>query len=305
MSGFGASAKKTRPAGSDGAASTTRRADVFLPKKRGSYLFRLAPVPEYRVKQFWLAKEPKGNWVPKFGYDPADKRPAIPVTVAVFDPSAGEYGSWTENGNPWDNAVTRYLDTLDLSEDDRKKMYAKEVFYASILDFSQTKEVDGKLIYPDPRMQFDNALKNIPTVVQNTPRVLERSAGKVLDNNGDVVGKHMYAKLYGATTGEWNVEEDRRMLPHEYTLRLIVSGTGIDTEYKFTSTADRKPIDWEQTQVYDLASWVRTTPDEVIEALFEGADWNELIKQHDIQLYPSLKVIGQDDLEITEDDLPF
>ena len=308
--GFGSSAKMARPAGS---GSIDRRNDIFLPRtkdqKRGMYLMRLVPMKDRVVRQFWLAKEPDGRWVPKPAkpYDPTDKRMSIPVTVAVFDPTDGDYGSWKNYGNPWDNAVTRYLDALDLPKAERDNYFPKEVFYASIIDVSPTKMVDGKLIYPDTRGQFDAALKSTPTVIQRTPRVLTSSAGKVYDTNGDIVGKNAYAQLLSALAGEFDPVQDRRLLPHEYTVRMVISGQGTDTAYKFASTSDREEYDWDTMKVYDIPSWVKVTPDEVIEALLEGADWNELIKLHNLELYPQLITMdaNEPDTEITEDDIPF
>ena len=104
MATFGQAAKAQKPTNqSDGKSAK----EMFLDTKRGIRIFRICG-PEVRVKQFWLARNPDNTWVPRFGFNPNDKRISIPVTVGVFDPTRGEDGSWA--GNPWENPITDYLD---------------------------------------------------------------------------------------------------------------------------------------------------------------------------------------------------
>lgn len=289
---FGSAAKKSVSAKKDFKPTD----NIFMDIKRGTRLFRVLG-DEIRYKVIWVAKESDGTWVPKFGYNPADRREARPIVVSVFNPATDE---WV--GNAYDNPLMQWIED-NFSEDEQEGMYAKEQFYVNVLDRTPAK-LDGDVIYyPDPKNQFPENLKGIPAKVLNTVKILQGSSGKVRDENGDIVGKHLYANLLRAVeSGEVNPDTGNLLMPHEYDLRLVTTGQKTETERKITITANREVLDLSQVKVYDLYSWLKPYPVEFMEEVLSGADWNETVKRYNIKLYPDLVPYLTSE---TEDDLPF
>lgn len=291
---FGSAAKKSNPAKKDFKPTE----NIFLDTKRGTRLFRVFG-DEIRYKVIWVAKEPDGTWIPKFGYNPSDRREARPITVSVFNPISDEW-----DGNAYDNPLMQWVnDNFSEDERDEMKAYPKEQFYVNVMDRTPVK-LDGDVVYyPDPKNQFPENLKGIPAKVLNTIKILQGSSGKVRDENGDIVGKHLYANLLRAVeSGEVNPDTGNLLMPHEYDLRLVTTGQKTETERKITVTANREILDLSQAKVYDLYSWMKPYPTEFMREILLGADFNECLKNYKIKLYPDL--IPYNNLGV-DDDIPF
>jgi hypothetical protein len=278
--GFGKAAKQNKPTGSN-----VDTAQLFMNIKTGTRIFRLVG-DEVRVRKFWLAKDTDG-WRPRFGFNPNDKRPAIPVIIGVFDPSVGEYGEWSKG--TWENPITDFLDGLGLEEEERKGMYAKESFYVNVLDRTMIKVDGDTIVYPDTKNQFPANLKSIVAKPANAIRILEGSSGKCRDDDGEIVGKSMYSNLLRVVEGgEVDPDTGNILTPDQYDIRMVVSGKGIDTNRALSITANRDVIDFSQYQVYDLESWLRPLPFEAQDALLNGAEWKDVIEEYNVTMYPSL-----------------
>jgi hypothetical protein len=297
MATFGQAAKAQKPTNkSDNVNAKT----MFMDTKRGIRIFRIVGA-EVRVKQFWLARNPDNNWVPKFGYSASDKRIAIPVTISVFDPSRGEDGSWV--GNAWDNPITRYLDTLELDEEERKKLYAKESVFIPVLDRTPVKTDGDVVAYPDPQMKYPEAMKAIVAKVSNAPKVLQLSSGKVRDENGDIVGKHGYANLLRVVeSGEVDPVTGDLLSPYLYDIRVKTTGTGMETERAFSATANRDVLN--VSHYYDVCNWQRPLQEEALDNLLNGAEWKDVVERYNVKMYPDLVAVSGNDGD-ERDGLPF
>jgi hypothetical protein len=291
MATFGQAAKAQKPTN---ASNSKSGKEMFLDTKRGIRIFRIVG-PEVRVKQFWLARNPDNCWVPKFGFNPNDKRIAIPVTISVFDPSKGEDGAWM--GNAWDNPITNYLDTLELDEEERKKLYAKESVFIPVLDRTPVKTDGETIAYPDPQMKYPDALKHIVAKVSNAPKVLQLSSGKVRDENGDVIGKHGYASLLRVVEGgEVDPVTGDLLSPYAYDIRVKTTGTGMETERAFSATANRDVLT--VTHYYDVCNWARPLAEEALEDLINGAEWKDVVERYNVKMYPDLIPTSNEEVEL-------
>ena len=284
--GFGSSAKKPKTQGQSTNTSTTH----FMNIKRGIRTFRILPnTDEIRIKQHWLALEGSGQWVPSFGYNRADKRDKRPITVAVFDPFDGEYGTWNGDSDNWyNNPINKWVDDADVDDETREKMYAKELFYLNVLNRTLVK-TDGDVIhYPDPSNKYPSGTDSIVPKSLNRVEVMQGSSGKVRDpKTGDLVGKHLYAGLVGTIEGdEIDPVSGQRLTPDMYDIRLKTTGIDKETERNFSITANRDVINWNTYKAYDLKSWVKPWPDAAIQDLLDGAKYLEVVKTYNIMLFP-------------------
>lgn len=291
---FGDSAKKNASAKKEFKPTE----NVFLDIKRGTRIFRVLG-DELRYKVIWVAKESDGTWIPKFGYNPSDRREARPITVSVYNHSTDEW-----DGDAYNNPLMQWVnDNFDEDAQKDGKMYPKEQFYVNVMDRTPVKIDAETVYYPDPKNQFPENLKGIPAKVLNAIKILQGSSGKVRDEDGDVVGKHLYADLLRVVEGgEVNPDTGNLLMPHEYDIRLVTTGTGKETERKFSITANREVLDLSEVKIYDLRGWLKPYPTEFMREILLGADFNESLKNYKIKLYPDLVPYSG---ATTEDDIPF
>jgi hypothetical protein len=281
---FGQSAKTPAPKRE---AKTQANQNIFMDVKRGLRVFRLIG-DEIRVKQHWLAKEQDGKWVPSF-YIKGDKRERKPVNVAVFDPDMGNHGVWIGSNDDWrDNPIGKYIDAID-DEELQKKLFAREVFYINALDRTPVKILDDEtIVYPDPKNKYPAGTEHIVAKPHNKLLIMQGSSGRVRDDNGDITGDHMYARMLRCVeSGEIDPDTSILLPPHTYDIRLITTGEGTSTNRDFTITPNRDEIDWSKYQMYDLTTWPTIWPADALQALMDGsAEYMELVKQYNIKLYP-------------------
>ena len=124
----------------------------------------------------------------------------------------------------------------------------------------------------------------------NKIRVLEGSDGKT-DN-----GKHMRAKftaLYGtvdrASEDELFAEPDPLFL-HEFDIKIKVAGLGKDVQRDFFPGNNKEPLTKEVLLLprYNLTEWLTPWPEDMLQRLVDGEDYNELIKEYKIVRFPRL-----------------
>lgn len=273
--------------------STKTNLDIFFNLKAGSREFRIIPgVDEVRFRRLFFAKTETG-WEPTFGYNPNDKRVKKPVTIARFDAGLGEDGQWEYGGEWGKNPVDAYVASLDITEEERKKLYAKETFVLCVYDRTFVKiSADGTIMYPDARNKYPAGTDDVKRVRLNKVRILQGSSGKPRDEDGNITGKHMYARLLRAASDQLD-HSGEPLQPFQFDIRVTTAGEGIDTDRSFVSTGNTDEINWSGVEVYDLRPWLQPWSFDAISALMRGENtWEELMESQGIPLYPSVVPLG-------------
>lgn len=198
-------------------------------------------------------------------------------------------------GNPFKNPVWERL-YADLPKEvngkpnpDRK--LPKQRFALNVLD--KTKVIalpNGQFAYPSEDGKYYMSQDGGTVKVEGVPsalmqvRIIEGSAGKA-------GGKHMLqalADLIGSVTAP--DDDDKILSLYEFDIALKVSGTGTDTRRSFNIGSDYKPLNTEQLALprYDLATWAKPWPENVLNALLDGEDFDEVMQDAGILLFPKL-----------------
>lgn len=171
---------------------------------------------------------------------------------------------------------------------ERKAM--RDLFAINVLDKTPVlTDASGRYVYPDENGvyrlgangKYVDVLKGTGTAL-NKVRILEASAG-------DAGGKHFLQQLMDAVTGLEDADGEVRQ-PYEAELVLKVSGIGVDTRRALRATANfSKPTDSViYMPRYDLETWLKPWPDDAVKALINGADFNDVVEQFSLVLYPEL-----------------
>ena len=263
--------------------------NIFLNMRTpGSRLLRVPHgkgTDEVKFLRHWIAMNEDGTWEPSF-YDPSDRRPKKPVTIARWNHVTE---NWDSSGTSWDdNPIDAWIRTLDA--EDRKGKRVQERFYLNVIDRTRiVKASDGKIVYPDAVGKFPAEYADQIPTQHNRVLILDGSSSNP-DENLDTT----YADIYVTLTTTAN-EEGTICHPSEYDLFLIIS-EGINpktkkkkTNYKFTPRAvSTLPEELANLQVFDLDTYPMVWPNAAIEELFSGADYMETVKKYNIKLYPDL-----------------
>ncbi len=148
---------------------------------------------------------------------------------------------------------------------------------------------NGRYVYPDEEGvyrigatgQFVDTPEGKPTPLRKV-RILEQSAG-------DAGGRHFLQQVIDAVTNLEDGDGEPRQ-PHEVDLLIKVTGIDVDTRRSLRPTANFNPLPDELVFAprYDLDAWTKPWPDEAVIALINGADFNEVVEQFNIQLFPEL-----------------
>lgn len=182
----------------------------------------------------------------------------------------------------------------------RDRVLAKQRFALNVLDKTKViKLPNNKFAYPSENGQYYTEVNGTTTKLDGTPspllqvRILEGS-------NGKPGGKHMLQglnDLVGSVTAPDN--EDRVLQLYEFDIALRVTGEGTDTRRTFQVAGDFRPLAEEYINLprYDLKSWVKPWPHSVINALLDGEDFDEVMKDSGIVLFPQLEGEVEEDSE--------
>jgi len=153
---------------------------------------------------------------------------------------------------------------------------------------------NGKLIDPKDKfaklpdhykMDLEDALEGGHAELLRKIRILEGSYGKPASQGG----KHLFAQFEQlAATFEDNDGIIRRL--GEFDLRMTTTGEGIDTvrAIRPLNRFGLLPDEANFGTRYDLETWTRPWPDEVIERLIDGEDYNDLVTEFELVQFPAL-----------------
>jgi hypothetical protein len=209
--------------------------------------------------------------------------------------------------NPYENPIWEYIQaTTEPKSKDRSAKMPKNKFALNVLDRTPVIVLEnGDVVYADETNKWTISANNkfIPEVKAdikaaplNQVRILEGSAGR----EG---GKHLLQNL--VTTSE-NIDHpsgDGRLAQlYEVDLRLSTTGRDLDdTSRGFFITSNFKPLTKKELALprYDLEAWTKPWPNDALQALLDGKNFDEVVEQHGIVLYP--KLIQKEEDEDTPD----
>lgn len=205
---------------------------------------------------------------------------------------------WQGEGR-WDNPFWELAKATDKGSEERKAF--KEHFLINVVDKTPVIFDDqGYPVYPDEHGKYiisalgtllKEPVKGDPEPL-NQIRILQGTSGRT-----NPPGKHFYqdfVNLIGTVENPDNPKLVYNM--HEFDISINVHGAGRDTQRSANPTLNLKPLPDSLIYAprYDLATWAKPWPNEAIEELLSGHDYNEVMKQYEIQQYPQLKAVRPD-----------
>lgn len=236
---------------------------------------------------------------------------AVPASEVVF---AFAWWKVMVNGSPqprrlifsadpkryWDNPLRKHIKDVGYAADSQEARAFKLAFAANVLDLTPVVHMDdGRIFYsggnvfnilagtPTGKIITDNdKLPTAEDVERATPlneiRILEGSYGKP-------GGRHFFAQFEDLQT---TTEDSDGMLRNltEFGIKIKVSGTNIDTSRsaKNLPRFSEPSLEVALMPRYDLETWLKPWPDDLIEQLLDDGDYNELLKDYNINPYPQL-----------------
>lgn len=164
-------------------------------------------------------------------------------------------------------------------------------FAMNVVDLTPVlQDAEGRYVYPDENGVYQLSAQGKfvePITGRGTPlrkvRILESTAG-------DKGGRHFLQQLITQITGVEDGDGEPRQA-HEVDLLISITGIDVDTQRPIRTTANFSPLPDELIYAprYNLAEWTKPWPDEAVTLLLQGADFNEVIEQFGITLFPSLE----------------
>lgn len=202
----------------------------------------------------------------------------------------------------WMNPLRKHIIETFGKDSKEAKSTFKTAFAINVYDKSPVFIApDGKIWYQSESGKFDllaygdkgrvvtdkDQLPEVPSDYEAQPlnrvRILEGSYGKP-------GGKHLFQQLALNATEVEDNDGVLRRLP-EFTLRLTTT-TGAsytDTSRMIRNLTDFSPVPDEIAALprYDLETWLKPWPDEAIIRLIDGEDFNEIVEEYKLQLFPT------------------
>lgn len=318
---FGSSMKEQKRTGGSGDGEKQTYESQWMPKVAGVRPFRLLPA----------MKDGEVLLTPRLSSTGAELREGNKKNGAVLmgpepEEEVGFLSAWWEvmiDGSPQKRRLI-----MDASKDNARfnnplwdyiqKNFAKGAPERStikwlcalnVYDMTPVIHYEGNIYYPDnskpPKYRVQAYIGNGRLVTNpvegeaaplNKVRILEISTG-------EPGGKHTFQQLADLASTVEDSDGLIRRLP-EFDLKLTTQGEGIKTIYSIRNTANFKPLSEEVIKLprYNLHEWLKPWPDDAIVALLDGADFNEVVEEYNITLFPSLPTATTEEAETNEFD---
>lgn len=189
----------------------------------------------------------------------------------------------------WDNPYwKRIADKTEKGSQQRRDQSAK--FVMNVLDRTPVlMRPDGSYLYPNEHAEF--------TILPNGKWVpAEAGTGQRLDqirilqgSHGESGGRSLIAGILLALKNFDN-EDGSAVIPHKVNIKLAVSGAGKKVERYIGVIASQVPVEESLLFAprYDLAAFAKPWPDEAVNALIDGAEYNEVVKTFGLVTFPKL-----------------
>jgi len=283
----------------------------WIPNKSGPRTFRLLP-----------DVQSDGTLMTEF--DPTLDRTVATITVhriaeawvkAMVDGQQVDRKVLLDPFDPWGNPVWKLVSkTTEKGSKERRMAQPKQVFHVNVFDLSPVLfQEDGTYLYPNEKNVFCVTANN-KLVAPVTSRVKAKPLNQVrilTGSAGDPGGKHLLSQFANL---EGTVTDSEGMLLALYELNLIMktTGEGEKTQRTLQPTAFFNPIeqmvntDGESILTiprYDLATWTNNGKGwdyDAIERILAGEDFNEIVEEYDLKLFPELK--AQEEVDVDYED---
>lgn len=290
---FGQSMVQATNASSTSADNAKDYVNIWMDPQRGVYrqgrrVFRILPIMKNGKMEVPTEVSFAEYWIPVMqGGKQRQQRVMVDFTNRFRNPI-------------WERLYEHLPKEINGRPNENRKL-AKQRFALNIFDKTKViKLPDGTYAYPNADGKYVMSTgDNQTTPVQGTPealmqvRILEGSTGKV-------GGKHMLRSLSDLVGSVTHPEDDSRTLHlYEFDIALKVSGEGTATVRSFMLGGSIAPLTDEQLALprFNLEEWTRPWPHNIINALLDGEDFDEVMKGSGIVLTP--RIIKPD---ISEDD---
>lgn len=209
----------------------------------------------------------------------------------------------------WTNALRKHIkENFEKGSEEYKVI--KNVFAVNVFDMSPVKRnTKGQVFYQSESGNFDLMAygptgkiitdldqlpdKSIKEAPLNEVRVLEASYGE----SG---GKHLFAQFEDLMNDVEDPKSDEGAILRlpEFTMRLKGTGSGLKSVFSVKQTNDLKPLSREIAALprYNLEQWAKAWPNEALQDLIDGRDYDEVIQEYKISLQPELEVLTEEAL---------
>lgn len=200
--------------------------------------------------------------------------------------------------NPFDNPFWNEIaKPTDKGSDARKAI--KQRFAMNVVDKSNIiLNKDGYPVYADENnVYFFTAAGKRGEVVSGTPGLLNRI--RVLEGSaGQPNGKHFFQQfvdMIGVTEdGEGAVRD-----LHEFDIMIKITGQGVETRRTARPAANFAPLPDSLIFAprYNLVDWAKPWPNDAIHDLLSGKDFNEVVEQYGVKVYPELMAVRHEETD--------
>lgn len=319
---FGSSMTPQKPtSGSDGEKQVFK--SQWMPKVNGTRIFRILPALD-NDGQVILTPRLSTTGMPMADHGQATKAAKKDGKVLMGPEPEEEVAFlavwWTVlvDGQPtqrrlildpekrWSNPLWKYVEKK-FEKGTPERSAFKNLCAMNVYDMTPVVEFEGNLFYPDDKGVYrvqatagngrlvENAVEGDSKPL-NEIRILEISTG-------EMGGKHTFQQLAELANSVEDSDGLIRRLP-EFDLKLRTQGSGIKTIYSIRNTSNFKPLPDEVAHLprYNLRQWLAPWPDAAIEALLNEQDFNEVVEEHGITLFPSLPTATAEEAETNEFD---
>lgn len=301
---FGSSMKKQTPQ-TDGERKVYE--SQWIPKVAGSRLFRILPALD-ADGQLILTPRLSEAGIP---LTEGNKKNGKPLMAVEPEGEIGFLSAWWEvmiDGSPqkrriimdaerenarFNNPLWKYIQE-NYAKGSPERKAIKWLCALNVYDMTPVVHWEGNVYYPDNSKPAKYAIQagigNGKLVNPVDGEVAPLNAIRILEiSTGEPGGKHVFQQLADLANSVEDTEGLIRRLP-EFDLKFTTQGEGIGTTYSIRNTANFKPLSNDVIALprYNLAEWLKPWPDEMIQRLLDGDDYNELVEEYNITLFPSL-----------------
>lgn len=234
-------------------------ANMFLPLTEGTRDVRILGA-EVQSRVLWYNKKP------------------VRIARLVGDSWRGHADeSWYEC------PMNEWVKTLDDAE--QKRAYAKIRFMVNVFDRTPVITEDGVTYWPNKNGKYFKKAEKGLIEITGTPE--PHNKVMVIDQSGGAEGgKHFLQSLITAAEQLMSMKTGKSISIHEGDLRIVTKGEGIETNRSVYAGFNQEPL--EVTEMYDLESFTVVWPHAAQRALLEGGDYNTIMSEFNIPMYPSL-----------------
>lgn len=272
---FGKSMKVSKQAVNTGDGEQVKYNWHWIPTQSGNRLFRILPAIEQGV----AINEPVSEvrWLETW-YDVM-----VNGTLArrriILDWQA-----------PWSSPMWKYV-SENFEKGSKERKAFKQKFGINVYDRTPViYDAEGEPIYPNDKNVYNISAKGkVVSVAQGTPlphnkiRILEGSAG-------DIGGRHLLQQVADLMESGISDNEGNPRGLHEFDIRLRTTGEGINTNRSVRDMGNFAPLADEVVFAprYDLDAWATPWPNETLQRLVDGEDFNDIVEEYGLKLFPEL-----------------